>query len=50
LNTRESREYVSYFEDFSFEKDTIGHIFTGQYYGLHGYISFCHNRTWHCHN
>ena len=21
--------------DFSFEKDTIGHIFTGQYYGLH---------------
>jgi hypothetical protein len=20
--------------DFSFEKDTIGHIFTGQYYGL----------------
>jgi len=22
-------------EDFSFEKDTIGHIFTGQYYGLH---------------
>jgi len=23
--------------DFSFEKDTIGHIFTGQYYGLHLY-------------
>ena len=23
--------------DFSFEKDTIGHIFTGQYYGLHNY-------------
>ena len=22
-------------EDFSFEKDTIGRIFTGQYYGLH---------------
>ena len=21
--------------DFSFEKDSIGHIFTGQYYGLH---------------
>ena len=21
--------------DFSFEKNTIGHIFTGQYYGLH---------------
>ena len=21
--------------DFSFGKDTIGHIFTGQYYGLH---------------
>ena len=24
--------------DFSFEKDTIGHIFTGQYYGLHIYV------------
>jgi len=24
--------------DFSFEKDTIGHIFTGQYYGLHLHI------------
>jgi hypothetical protein len=23
--------------DFSFEKDTIEHIFTGQYYGLHRY-------------
>jgi hypothetical protein len=23
--------------DFSFEKDTIGHIFTGQYYGLHNH-------------
>jgi len=29
--------------DFSFEKDTIGHIFTGQYYGLHLLLlhSFC---------
>jgi hypothetical protein len=25
--------------DFSFEKDTIGHIFTGQYYGLHNHLS-----------
>ena len=24
--------------DFSFEKDTIGHIFTGQYYGLQLYV------------
>jgi hypothetical protein len=26
--------------DFSFEKDTIGHIFTGQYYGLHMLLIF----------
>jgi len=26
--------------DFSFEKDTSGHIFTGQYYGLQKYISY----------
>ena len=29
--------------DFSFEKDTIGHIFTGQYYGLH-----MHNAIYAC--
>ena len=27
--------------DFSFEKDTIGHIFTGQYYGLHNHSVLC---------
>ena len=27
--------------DFSFEKDTIGHIFTGQYYGLHVQAGWC---------
>ena len=26
--------------DFSFEKDTIGHIFTGQYYGLHQHLKY----------
>ena len=26
--------------DFSFEKDTIGHIFTGQYYGLQPYLIY----------
>jgi hypothetical protein len=29
--------------DFSFEKDTIGHIFTGQYYGLHNYLKVKHH-------
>jgi len=33
--------------DFSFEKDTIGHIFTGQYYGLHKHYKdpICTKRT-----
>jgi hypothetical protein len=27
--------------DFSFEKDTIGHIFKGQYYGLQYFCGYC---------
>jgi hypothetical protein len=30
--------------DFSFEKDTIGHIFKGQYYGLQYFCGYCINR------
>ena len=30
--------------DFSFEKDTIGHIFTGKYYGLQPLLTYRGNK------
>ena len=32
-------DFIWSVRDFSFEKDTIGHIFTGQYYGLHKHVA-----------